>query len=344
MTELTINDIFTRFTRDYGIIKFLLGFSIFYLGFNSILISFLGLICEWVIITIFYIGLEVLIIWLKIRKIDYPREATLLQVEEETKKVEINEDLAKSINMILDKIKNNYQLDQLLNFCLAIIVPILFMNLILSSISLYQIIMLNYVLVNYNSFMIYQSVFLGLNLFIFILQVLRFIDFRVIRQINSTLEKAFGDKIDECINKMDEIINTNINELSIDDKELTGILMDWNELYQGTYFNSRSSVLKISDFKDLLFIEDEERYYYYLISTLKSRIQDYKFHNPNKDVHTLKEILENILQKLDNEIKVSESILKNKRERIKMISTWFRVVSSPLSLFLTLFYFFSGIF
>lgn len=247
--------------------------------------------------------------------------------------------------------KSNFRLFQLLNFILIIPVPLLVMNLIMSTVTLYQLLVLNYVFTNLIPFISYQSVFLFLNLFVFFIQGLWIIDFLIISRINQNLENDFGKRIDRYLDQFKEYSSTNIKELHVDKEKLLVSLNNWNELYLGTFFNSAESNLKISDFRDLLFIEDDEQYYAYIFSNLKHRLLDYLSYNVNEGkINKTKEslnnvlvIIENIINKLDYNIKLTNQILKNKRERKKMITTWLRIINSPISIFFTLFYFFSGI-
>lgn len=200
-------------------------------------------------------------------------------------------------------------------------------------------------------FISYQSVFLFLNLFVFFIQGLWIIDFLIISRINQNLENDFGKRIDRYLDQFKEYSSTNIKELHVDKEKLLVSLNNWNELYLGTFFNSAESNLKISDFRDLLFIEDDEQYYAYIFSNLKHRLLDYLSYDVNEGkINKTKEslnnvliIIENIINKLDYNIKLTNQILKNKRERKKMITTWLRIINSPISIFFTLFYFFSGI-
>jgi len=247
--------------------------------------------------------------------------------------------------------KSNFRLFQLLNFILIIPVPLLVMNLIMSTVTLYQLLVLNYVFTNLIPFISYQSVFLFLNLFVFFIQGLWIIDFLIISRINQNLENDFGKRIDRYLDQFKEYSSTNIKELHVDKEKLLVSLNNWNELYLGTFFNSAESNLKISDFRDLLFIEDDEQYYAYIFSNLKHRLLDYLSYDVNEGkINKTKEslnnvliIIENIINKLDYNIKLTNQILKNKRERKKMITTWLRIINSPISIFFTLFYFFSGI-
>ncbi|TKJ26797.1 MAG: hypothetical protein CEE42_04260 [Promethearchaeota archaeon Loki_b31] len=247
--------------------------------------------------------------------------------------------------------KSNFRLFQLLNFILIIPVPLLVMNLILSMVTLYQLLVLNYVFTNLIAFISYQSVLLFLNLFVFFIEGLRIIDFLIIYRINQNLENVFSKRIDRYLDQFKEYSSTNIKELYVDKEKLLFSLNNWNELYLGTFFNSAESNLKISDFRDLLFIEDNEQYYAYIFSNLKHRLLDYLSYNViegkiNENKENLTNVLliiENIINKLDYNIKLTNQILKNKHERKKMITTWLRIINSPISIFFTLFYFFSGI-
>ena len=221
----------------------------------------------------------------------------------------------------------------------------------MSTVTLYQLLVLNYVFTNLIPFISYQSVFLFLNLFVFFIQGLWIIDFLIISRINQNLENDFGKRIDRYLDQFKEYSSTNIKELHVDKEKLLVSLNNWNELYLGTFFNSAESNLKISDFRDLLFIEDDEQYYAYIFSNLKHRLLDYLSYDVNEGkINKTKEslnnvliIIENIINKLDYNIKLTNQILKNKRERKKMITTWLRIINSPISIFFTLFYFFSGI-
>ena len=359
MPELTISDIFTDFPKDYRMVKYIFYFSFLYLT----IISALLFISEAQSVAFFFIfiypGIAALFFTIKYKKNKYPKKEKLITIksDENSEKdnlgdnFEINTELESKINNILEKMKSNSKLFQLLNFILIIPVPLLVMNLILSIVTLYQLVVLNYVFTNLIPFISYHSVFLFLNLFVFFVQGLRIIDFLIISRINLHLENDFGKRIDECLDHFKEYTSTNIKELDVDKEKLLISLNNWNELYLGTFFNSAKFNLKISDFRDLLFIEDDEQYYAYVFSNLKHRLLDYlnynviegKINETKEKLNNVLLIIENIINKLDYNIKLNSQILKNKRERKKMITIWLRIISSPISIFFTLFYFFSGI-
>ena len=359
MSELTISDIFTDFPKDYRMVKYIFYFSLLYLS-NISLLLFISEAQSVVFFFIsIYLGIGALFFTIKYKKIKYSKKEKLITIASDENseednigdKYEINKELESKINNILEKIKSNFRLFQLLNFILIIPVPLLVMNFILSMVSLYQLLVLNYVFSNLIAFISYQSFLLFLNLFVFFIQGLRIIDFLIIYRINQNLENDFGKKIDRYLDQFKEYSSTNIKELQVDKEKLLISLNNWNELYLGTFFNSAESNLKISDFRDLLFIEDDEQYYAYVFSNLKHRLLDYLSYNVNEGkINKTKEslnnvlvIIENIINKLDYNIKLTNQILKNKRERKKMITIWLRIISSPISIFFTLFYFFSGI-
>jgi len=359
MSELTISDIFTDFPKDYRMVKYIFYFSLLYLTIISVLL-FISVTQSVAIFFIFiYLGIAALFFTIKYKKIKYSKKDKLITMEsdENSEKddlgdnFKINIELESKINNILEKMKSNLRLFQLLNFILIIPVPLLVMNLILSTVNLYQLLVLNYVFTNLIALISYHSVFLFLNLFVFFIQGLRIIDFLIISRINLSLENDFGKRIDGCLDHFKEYSSKNIKDLEVDKEKLLISINNWNELYLGTFFNSVDSSLKISDFRDLLFIEDDEQYYAYIFSNLKHRLYDYLSYNVNEgkinknkeSLNIILPIIDNIINKLDYNIKLTTQIVKNKRERKKMITIWLRIISSPISIFFTLFYFFSGI-
>lgn len=360
MSELAISDIFTDFPKDYRLVKYIFYFSLLYLIFISVLLYLSISEMQNIIFAFIFIYLGTATLFFKkYKKIKYSKEDKLITFESDSNSkkddsgdnFKINKEIELKINNILEKMKSNFKLFQLSNIILIIPVPLLVMNFIVSIVPFYQLLALNYVFTNPIGFIIFQSIFLFLNLFVFVIQGLWMVDFLIIFRINQDLGNIFGKRINGYLDQFKEYSSIHIKELLVDKEKLLVSLNNWNELYLGTFFNSTESSLKISDFRDLLFIEDNEQYFAFIFSNLKHRLLDYLSYNViegkiNKNKESLNNVLpiiDNIISKLDYNIKLTAQILKNKRERKKMITTWLRIISSPISIFFTLFYFFSGI-
>ncbi|HEC38221.1 hypothetical protein LCGC14_0546350 [marine sediment metagenome] len=199
---------------------------------------------------------------------------------------------------------------------------------------------------NYNivQIAIFLLVELSINFLIVLLQTIRFMIFKSVRQLRDFLGKIITKQLSRIEKRIERIMDLKLKEFNFKSKQLLRWLQRWSDVYIGSYFVGLREQLLISDYKKFTYSIGDEVYYYSLFNALQLKIEEnnlFCMPNGNKSKKEEKDdriskIIKLNIKRLNTSIQ-SRLLGKNERRvKIRMSQTWIAIISITLSIIFSL--------
>jgi len=179
------------------------------------------------------------------------------------------------------------------------------------------------VLTQFPLFMIFGMVFSYL--FVVIFQI-RYVDYNNVNETKKIFKHYINIELSEIDENIENFIQKPNDQIKHNLESQTLFLMRWYDMYCSRFFDNKEFNDIICQFVELIFDDAENEFYHELFLTLKIRVIDYlnfesnsNNNSNNINAEKLLKVVQNYIDLLEFNIKVSKEI---KRKRIEKLSTW----------------------
>lgn len=192
------------------------------------------------------------------------------------------------------------------------------------------------------SFELWLIYIIGLIIYLICIIFYKFIErnFIFFEKFKRLFTLSFYKELNENSQHILDLIDFKVSNLNLDTEDISSKLNVWFEFFLGIYYENLEINKLLKEFRTWYFDLDEEKFYYNLFFTLKTKLQDYKLRIADKEESKLKlddlfKIINNYIEKLKFNIDYKLAEKKERREKMQIARIYIYIISFVFSIIMS---------
>jgi hypothetical protein len=168
---------------------------------------------------------------------------------------------------------------------------------------------------------------------------IRYVDYNNVNETKDIFKYHFKNQLSEIEENIMAFIQMPNNQIAEELETYKLFLTRWYDIYCSRFFDNNEFNDIIFQYEELIFDDRENEYYYELFSTLKIRIIDYNNSldkSDNKDTEKILKIVQNYIELLELNIKISSERKRKQIEKLSIWQKWIYLILVPISFVINL--------